>query len=354
MNSRGGGGRRNHQNDPFCDVDGLMLFAVLTLTGFLLGRLAAGWAAVLLRDMNSGGLITCGSCGQSVPPVQRWLSVSPIRCQCGAAPVWWPLASAMALAGVFLGFAWLLLNLQSQTVDEVRPDLPLVWSRLPFHLSLITLLWVATLTDLLDYVIPDEVIASGILIALVAAFSTGQLQMIHIWVNWDDVIPGVRGPYLPDWMSQHQHLHGLAWSLAGLACGASMVWLIRWLSQLILGQPAMGFGDVTLMAMVGAYIGWQPVLVSLALAPLTGLVIGMAVRLSTGRGFVAYGPYLAASSVIVISTWRWLWADYFSLRDIFSHWPSVAGLVLFSFLTLIVLLTGLRIFRSLPAERIRR
>jgi leader peptidase (prepilin peptidase)/N-methyltransferase len=239
-------------------------------------------------------------------------------------------------------------------VSEVRPELSLQASRLPFHLSLIALLWVATLTDLLDYVIPDEVVVTGIVIAVIAAVSTGQLQMIHIWVNWDEVIPGVRGPYLPDWMKEHQHLHGLAWSLAGLLTGGSLIWLIRRISHMILGQPAMGFGDVTLMAMVGAYIGWQPVLVTIALAPLTGMVVGPLIRLATGRSFVAYGPYLAASALIVISTWRWIWADHFSLRDIFSHWPSVLGLMLFSLVTLVALLGALRLFRSLPAERMKR
>lgn len=331
-----------------------MLYAVLTITGFALGRLSAGWAASMLRGYDSGGLVECAGCQRTVPATTRWLSLRPIRCHCGTRPVLWHLGSALGLAVLFVGFGWLLLQAQCQSVSEVRPELSLQAARLPFHLSLITLLWVATLTDLLDYVIPDEVVVTGIVIAVIAAVSTGQLQMIHIWVNWDDVIPGVRGPYLPDWMKEHQHLHGLAWSLAGLLTGGSLIWLIRRISHMILGQPAMGFGDVTLMAMVGAYIGWQPVLVTIALAPLTGMVVGPLIRLATGRSFVAYGPYLAASALIVVSTWRWIWADHFSLRDIFSHWPSVLGLVLFSLVTLVALLGALRLFRSLPAERMKR
>ena len=108
------------------------------------------------------------------------------------------------------------------------------------------------------------------------------------------------------------------------------------------------------MALTGSLIGWQPTLCVLAIAPLAGLVIGMLAWMLTGRTFVAFGPYLAFSAVMVICTWRWLWADYFTLRDIFGHWPSVLGLVGMSFAALLILLTFLRVFRSLPAKSLKR
>ena len=178
--------------------------------------------------------------------------------------------------------------------------------------------------------------------------------MMHLWVNWDDAVEGLRGPSIPEWIQGYHRLHGLAWSMAGLLTGASLTWLVRWVSHRILGQPALGLGDVTLMAMVGAFIGWQATLCVLAISPLTGIVIGVPVKLLIGRSFVAYGPYLALSAVLVMGTWRWLWADYFTLRDVFSHWPSVAGLIAFSYVVLCVLLFLLRIFRTLPTEGLRR
>ncbi|MEQ9409027.1 MAG: prepilin peptidase [Fuerstiella sp.] len=327
---------------------------MITLTGCLLGRLAAGWAAVMLADTNSGQLMNCPSCGTAVSAFQRWLTPLRVRCPCRAGGVIkWHIASMLGLGGLFALFSWLLLEQQCQTVHEVRPDSSLLMSRLPFHLTLIFLLWVSVLTDLLDYVIPDELILLGIPLAVVVATWSGELQLIHIWVNWDEAIPGIQGPYLPDWMKNHHHLHGLAWSLAGMACGASTIWLIRWLSHRILGYPAMGLGDATLMGMAGAFLGWQPILCVVAIAPITGVVVGVLVRLVSGRSFVAYGPYLACSTVLVMCTWRWLWADYLTLRDIFSHWPSVAGLVGFSFAALSALLVMLRLFRTLPVESLR-
>lgn len=330
-------------------------YLFISVLGLILGRIAAGWAAHMLVGMNCGGLLACQSCGQSVSGRQRWLKLTPVKCTCGKSSGWWPLLSSACLALLFLLFAWLLTGTPNcQGIHEVRPDASMAASRLPFHLLLVFLLWVALLTDLLDYVIPDEIIYCGILIAVVAATWSGELQMIHIWVNWDEAIVSLDGPYLPDWMKQHHHLHGLAWSIAGLATGASITWLIRWISGKILGYPALGFGDVTLMAMIGSFLGWQPTLCVLAIAPLTGIVIGLFVRVITGRSFVAYGPYLVCGAIVVISTWRWLWQDGLELRIIFSHWPSVLGLIASAFGVLIILLGMLRLFRALPAERLKR
>ena len=331
-----------------------MFWILITIFGCVLGRLAAGWSAAMLHGMNCGGLLTCRTCERPVSRLKRWLWPLPIRCACTSGRIVWHLGSTFSLGGLFLLFTWLLVDQRCQTVSEVQPSIDVLYARLPFHLSLIFLLWVATVTDFLDYVIPDEIIYLGLTVAIVAASATGQLQMIHIWVNWDHAIEGMQGPFLPQWMKDHQHLHGLAWSVGGLFCGAGITWCVRFLSHKILGYPALGFGDVTLMALIGAYLGWQPTLCVLAMAPLTGIVIGMFVRIATGRSFVAYGPYLACSAFLVMSSWRWLWADFFSLRDVFSHWPSVVGLVVFSFVTLIALLFMLRLFRTLPTQSLRR
>lgn len=330
-------------------------YVCLFLAGLLLGRLAAGWAGYLLVDMNCGGLRVCRHCRQPMSARARWFSVRPRCRECQRPAGRWPLASAFGLGLVFVVYAWLLTDWPAcQGLHEVRPDSRLTVSRLPYHLSLIFLMWVALLTDLLDYVIPDEVIWVGLLIAPLAAFASGELQIIHIWVNWDEALVSLQGPWLPEWMKHHQHWHGLAWSVAGAATGASLTWLLRALASGILGYPALGFGDVTLMAMVGAYLGWQPTLCVLALAPLTGMLIGLLVRLVSGQTFVAYGPYLVCSAFVVMCSWRWLWADYLKLRIVFSHWPTVLGLVGGSFAALIILLAGLRLFRALPATGLRR
>ena len=68
---------------------------------------------------------------------------------------------------------------------------------------------------------------------------------------------------------------GLLTALVGMAAGGGLIWLVRIIGTAALGREAMGFGDVTLMAMIGAFLGWQPCLLIFFLAPLAGLVVGV-------------------------------------------------------------------------------
>ncbi|MCH2201311.1 MAG: A24 family peptidase [Fuerstiella sp.] len=328
----------------------------LLFSGFVLGRIAAGWATHVLTGNSSTKLDRCERCQAPCSIRQRWLGMGAVRCKvCGTRwTVRWPVVSSLLVAMLVTVYAWLLTGLDCQKIAEVQPATAMHLLRLPYHLVFLFLLTVTVLTDLLDYVIPDNVIMLGIFAAVAGATVSGDLQIIHVWVNWDAQVPGLHGPYLPEWMKNHHHLHGLAWSLGGMIVGATFIWLVRGISGWILGQPAMGSGDVTLMAMIGAFIGWQPAICAIAIAPVTAIVAGLVVRVTSGRSFVAFGPYLAVSAVIVLSTWRWIWAEPLLMRDVFSHWPSILGLAAGSLAALAVLLGGLRIFLATPAESIRR
>jgi leader peptidase (prepilin peptidase)/N-methyltransferase len=106
------------------------------------------------------------------------------------------------------------------------------------------------------------------------------------------------------------------------------------------------------MAMIGAFLGWQPTLCALAIAPLVGLILGLGGRILTGRAFVAFGPYLCIAAFLVLCTWGYLW-EGLRLRIIFSHWPTIAGMVGGAFAAFCLLLVGLRIFRETPAVKLR-
>ncbi|HEX7378206.1 MAG TPA: A24 family peptidase [Pirellulales bacterium] len=99
-------------------------------------------------------------------------------------------------------------------------------------------------------------------------------------------------------------------SLAGLAMGGGLVWSVRLIFSAILGKEAMGFGDVTLLAMIGAFLGWQAPIFIFFIAPCVGLVFGVA-QLALGFGReIPYGPFLCLATMVVIVAWRWLW-DFF-------------------------------------------
>src|SRR4051794_31746306 len=106
-----------------------------------------------------------------------------------------------------------------------------------------------TATDLRAYLIPDAVARLGLVWAVAVATISGDVQIEHLWVDWNQEVPQLLGPYLPEWLKLYPHWHGMAWSIAGAACGGFGTWLIRALASRALGQEAMGLGDVMLMAM---------------------------------------------------------------------------------------------------------
>lgn len=339
---------------------------LLLIIGLIAGRVSSVWAVALIEDSIRSGLRRCDSCNQSFSYVRQLLLWYPgIRCtSCRAPDRLWPFWTTISVSLAFAGFGWLLLTQNCQSVVEVQPSQSLWQNRLPFHLVFIFLLATATTTDYLDYSIFDSVVIRGALFAIIIATLSGELQLIHVWVDWSyDNMPIASpqnpaitvphfGPYLPEWMKGHQHLHGFVWSISGALMGAGLMWMARVVSHLILGIPAIGFGDVTLMAMIGAFLGWQPTLCALAIAPLVGLVLGLGGRILTGRAFVAFGPYLCIAAFLVLCTWGYLW-EGLRLRMVFSHWPTIAGMVGGAFAAFCLLLVGLRIFRETPAAKLR-
>jgi len=219
--------------------------------------------------------------------------------------------------------------------------------RLLYHYALIAFLVVATTVDFDQYLIPDQITVPGTIVGIAVATCVGNMQLMQVWVDWNHVDP-IEGPYIPNWIKLHPHWHGLVYSLSGLLTGAGITWLARLTSQWTLGMEALGFGDVTLMAMIGSFLGWQPVIFVFLLAPLCGIVVALALRLLYGRIAVPYGPFLSAATVLVLLTWRRLWTP---TREVFGHWQTLLGLGIGIIVAMALLLGLLRLYRSIPVER---
>jgi leader peptidase (prepilin peptidase)/N-methyltransferase len=81
-------------------------------------------------------------------------------------------------------------------------------------------------------------------------------------------------------------------------------------------------------------------------------VVGLLVRVVTGRTFIPYGPYLSLAAIIVLCTWRWLWMNEITdLRYLFGHAPSLATLAAVSVVALVALLGLLRVYQAIPVTR---
>lgn len=104
----------------------------------------------------------------------------------------------------------------------------------------------------------------------------------------------------PSWL-------GLLDGLIGLVLGGSLVWAVRIVGSAAMGREAMGFGDVTLMMMIGVLLGWQACLVVFFLAPFAGLALGL-LNLLVGRGdAIPYGPFLCLAAAFTVVQWGTIW-----------------------------------------------
>ncbi len=96
-------------------------------------------------------------------------------------------------------------------------------------------------------------------------------------------------------------------AIVGMTAGLVLVWSVRIIGQIALRQEAMGFGDVTLMAMIGAFLGWQAVILTFFLAPFAGVLIGILQAIVRKENELAFGPYLSLAAVFVVLSWDTLW-----------------------------------------------
>ncbi len=123
-------------------------------------------------------------------------------------------------------------------------------------------------------------------------------------------------------------------SLIGMAIGGFTVWIVRWIAGLAIGMEALGFGDVTLMAMVGAFLGWQPAVIAFFVSPMLAIVFVLIRYCITGDNQTPFGPYLCAGVLVTILGWDRIWNQYF--QDLLY----VVGPFLFQILFAALLLMG--------------
>ena len=128
-------------------------------------------------------------------------------------------------------------------------------------------------------------------------------------------------------------------ALIGMAVGGGMIWVVRQTAAWVLKVEAMGFGDVTFMAMIGAFLGWQPCIFIFFLAPLAGVIIAVTRWLLGFGTHIYYGPFLALATLITVLFWPhiWLWAEpFFEVPWIVPTMLLFCGVMLIVLLRLVV------------------
>lgn len=188
-------------------------------------------------------------------PVLSWLMLGK-KCRHCSSPISW----RYPLLELSMGLLW-------ATLAWFYPPSPYPSLFLAQAITLVTMLWVLTLIDLETFLLPDVITLPGIVIGLLFAWEAG---------------------YLID-------------ALIGAIAGYAVFWLVARLFLLATGKEGMGQGDFKLLAMLGAFMGWQALPFIILLSSITGAIIGSIALLITKKGLraeIPYGPYLAAAGVI--------------------------------------------------------
>ncbi len=124
-----------------------------------------------------------------------------------------------------------------------------------------------------------------------------QHQGLYPWPVW--------GP-LPNWLPPGSWKLGLATGLAGALLGAALTGLVRLLFNIGAGAAALGGGEVSISAMAGAFLGWQPIAAAAALALIPGLAAATWQWTVKKRTRVSYGLWLVLALVPVWIGWYWI------------------------------------------------
>lgn len=198
----------------------------------------------------------CPNCQHPIKPYDNIPVVSFLwlrgKCRSCNAAISWRYPMVEALTGVLF---WYIVHRYSFT-----------WAALAY--TVFTALLIAiSFIDLDHMIIPDVLSLPGIALGIAASF----------------VIPR-------PWYD----------SLIGLFVGGGMIWIVGSLGELVFKKEAMGGGDVKLMAMIGAFLGWKMVLLTIFFASLIGAIIGIAMKLATGNEYIPFGPFLSAGALCAL------------------------------------------------------
>ena len=111
---------------------------------------------------------------------------------------------------------------------------------------------------------------------------------------------------------------GISWtdSLIGLAAGGGSLYLVATVYERITGREGLGGGDIKLLAMIGAWMGWQSLPLIVLMSSLSGAVIGSVFILSGGKGArtqIPFGPFLSLGALSYLFFGRQISLWYFGL-----------------------------------------
>ncbi|SDE18063.1 prepilin peptidase [Desulfuromonas thiophila] len=132
-------------------------------------------------------------------------------------------------------------------------------------------LLVVSLIDLDHQIIPDRISLPGVLVGFLASLAIP-------WLSWQA-------------------------SLVGILLGGGSLYLVAAGYSLLTGKEGMGGGDIKLLAMIGAFLGWRAVFPVIFFSSLLGTLVGiplMLLRRQDSRLAIPFGPFLSLAAIIYL------------------------------------------------------
>jgi leader peptidase (prepilin peptidase)/N-methyltransferase len=353
---------------------------------FVIGVMVGSFLNVcIVRLPMEKSLLWPGSrCGQCLQPV-RWFDNIPLfsypilrgRCRtCGTCfSIRYfviELLTGLCFAGLF--YLEVMRNIHNWPISPAQRTFieyglyPWQWfAAYAYHALLFSFLLVASACDLDGRQIPLSLTSTGTIIGLIgsalmpwpwprplpevettlgrAPTGAGWWQLVDFKVPTGVYPWPVWGP-LPDWLPPGSPLLGLATGIVGALAGTFLVRAIAWLARTGLGREALGLGDADLMMMAGAFLGWQPVVLSFFVSALPALVFAVVQAIVYRDNSLPFGPSLAAAVVLTWLGWGWIGPP---LQVFLFWWQLLACVVVGGGGVMLGLFFLMRLFRPAPS-----
>jgi leader peptidase (prepilin peptidase)/N-methyltransferase len=244
---------------------------LIPAAAFLVGACMGSFLNVVIHRLPRGESIVspgsrCPACGRGIRawenvPIVSFLALRGRCAGCGASISWrYPSVELLTAAG-YAAIVW-HAGIGWQVVQD---------------LLFFSLLVPIAFIDIDHRIIPDELSLGGLAAGMLFSF-----------------LPDA------DWKG----------SLAGVLLGGGILYGTAFLYEKVRGVEGMGGGDIKLIAMIGAFLGWRGVVATIFLGALLGAAGGLLAMRKGGEGLktaIPFGPYLCAAALLARYAGKWYW-----------------------------------------------
>ena len=166
---------------------------------------------------------------------------------------------------------------------------------LGFDLVFVSAIVALIFIDATNWILPDAITLPGVGFAIVARLA---VPYLNAGPHFDD-LPSLTANLPAEWPMWAASLLG---ALLGALVGGGFLWLTGWTWEKLRNVEAMGLGDVKMMLMVGAYLGWRLTILTIFLAVLSGSVTGVALMIVNRernlQRLLPFGIFLGLGSIV--------------------------------------------------------